>query len=102
MARDPDNGICLMDKESPTCVTCAHGKQRRNNQSRKDTGLNAPIDRVGGVICSDMKGPIAPADRLGNRYMINFVDHRSNYCRVFLAKTKDKATKQFEQFFVYF
>ena len=28
-------------------------------------------------------------DRLVNRYLINFVDHRSKYCRVFLAKIKD-------------
>nr|CCA27595.1 GagPol polyprotein putative [Albugo laibachii Nc14] len=67
MARDLDNGICLTDEERTTCVTCAHGKQRRNNQLRKDTGRKAPIGKVGGVICSDIKGPITPADRLGNR-----------------------------------
>ena len=102
MARDPDNGVFLSDKERSIFVTCADGKQRHNNPSRKQIGRNAPIDEVGGVICSDIKGPISQADRFGNRYMINFVDHRSNYCRVFLVKTKDKASKQFEQFLVYF
>ncbi|CAI5709712.1 unnamed protein product [Peronospora destructor] len=43
-----------------------------------------------------------PLDKRGNRYLINFVDHKSNYCCVFLAKTKDQATKQFEHFLVYF
>eukprot|EP00644_Phytophthora_capsici_P005569 jgi/Phyca11/97425/e_gw1.2.919.1 len=34
--------------------------------------------------------------------MINFVEHKSNYCRVFLARTKDAAAKQFEHFLVFF
>ncbi|KAE9066566.1 hypothetical protein PF010_g27809 [Phytophthora fragariae] len=45
---------------------------------------------------------MTPKDRLGNRYMINFVDFKSNYCRVFLARTKDAAAKHFEHFLVYF
>ena len=53
---------------------------------------------IGGVICSDLKGPLTPRDRVGNRYLINFVDHRSNYCRVFLAKTKDVAAMNFKHF----
>lgn len=77
---------CLPHKERPTCGTCADGKQRRENQSRKETGRKAPIKQVGGII-SGINGPITSADRLGNRYMINFVDHRSYYCRVFLPRT---------------
>eukprot|EP00644_Phytophthora_capsici_P005090 jgi/Phyca11/97315/e_gw1.1.531.1 len=34
--------------------------------------------------------------------MINFIDFKSNYCRVFLARTKDAAAKLFEHFLVYF
>ena len=45
---------------------------------------------------------MTPRDRLGNRYLINFVDHKSNCCCVFLAKTKDQAAKKFEHFFVFF
>ena len=45
---------------------------------------------------------MTPQDRLGNRYLVNFVDHKSNYCRVFLARTKDAAAKQFEAFLVHF
>ncbi|CAI5743621.1 unnamed protein product [Peronospora destructor] len=41
-------------------------------------------------------------DRRGNRYLISFVDHKSNHCRVFLVKTKDQATKQYKNFLVYF
>ena len=33
--------------------------------------------------------------------MINFVDHESNYCRVFLARTKDAAAKKFEFFCIF-
>ena len=37
-----------------------------------------------------------------NRYRVNFIDHKSNYCRVFLAPTKDKAAKKFEHFLAFF
>jgi hypothetical protein len=83
-------------------MTCAEGKQTKNNQSKKDTGANSPIDRVGGVICSDLKGPITPVDREKNRYLVNFVDHKTNYCRIFLAKTKDEGAKKFLNFVGHF
>nr|CCA23978.1 OSIGBa0134J07.9 putative [Albugo laibachii Nc14] len=102
MASDPASVIRLTDRERPTCLTCAKRQQRRNKKSKKDTGEYASITRIGGVICSNIKGPITSFDRLGSRYLISFVDHKSNYCRVFLAKSKDKATKQFEQLTVYF
>ena len=45
---------------------------------------------------------MTPQDRRGNRYLINFVDHKSNYARIFLGKTKDQAAKQFEHFLAFF
>lgn len=102
LARDPSSGIMLTDHRRVNCLTCAQGKQTKNRKSRKDTGASSPIDRVGGVICSDLKGPMTPRDRLNNRYMVNFVDHYSNDCRVFLAPTKDKAAKKFEHFLAFF
>jgi hypothetical protein len=101
-AKEPSSGIHLTDHKRVNCLTCAEGKQTRNRWSKKDTGIHSPVDRVGGVICSDLKGPMTPKDRLGNRYMINFIDHKSNYCRVFLARTKDAAAKLFEHFLVFF
>ncbi len=41
----PGSGIKLTNRERPNCMTCAEGKQT------KDSGENAPIDRVGEVIC---------------------------------------------------
>jgi hypothetical protein len=73
-----------------------------HRQSRKDSGDHAPFDRIGGVICSDLKGPITPVDRRKNRYLVNFVDYKTKYCRVFLAKTKDEAAKKFEAFLAFF
>ncbi|KAG2858894.1 hypothetical protein PC129_g7246 [Phytophthora cactorum] len=102
LAQDPSSGIEITDHRRVNCLTCAQGKQSKNRQSKKDTGKHSPIDRVGGLICSDLKGPMTPKDRLGNRYMVDFVDHKSNYCRVFLARIKDAAAKQFEHFLVYF
>nr|CCA25735.1 AlNc14C317G10550 [Albugo laibachii Nc14] len=63
MASDPASGILLTDKSRPACLTCAQGKQKRNTQPLMDTGVNAPIDHVGGVTCSDIKGPITPVNR---------------------------------------
>ncbi|CAI5708769.1 unnamed protein product [Hyaloperonospora brassicae] len=102
MARNPASEIRLTSSKRMACVSCMEGKQKRNSQNQTDSGFNAPIDRVGGVICSDLKGPMTPRDRLGNRYLVNFVDHKSNYCRIFLARTKDVAAKQFEAFLVFF
>ena len=102
MSDSEGSGIELIDRKRPSCITCAHGKQGQNAQSKKDIGTHFPIDRIGGVICSDLKGPTTPTDRCGNRYMINFVDHASNYCRVFVARKKDQAPKMFEHFLVFF
>ena len=102
MARDQGCGIKLTDHKRVICVTCAQGKQTRSQQPKNDTGRNAPTDRLGGVICSDLKGPITPHDRQGNRYLVNFVDYKSNYCRVFLAKTKEQAAQKFRDFLLWF
>ncbi|KAG3098958.1 hypothetical protein PI124_g9109 [Phytophthora idaei] len=102
MAKNPASGIALTDDVRANCLACAQGKQTKNKQSRKDTGGNSPIGVIGGVICSGLKGPMTPRDILGNRHMVNFVDHRTNYCRVFLAKTKDVAALKFKHFMAFF
>ena len=45
---------------------------------------------------------MTPRSRLFNQYLVNFIDRKSNYCRVFLSCTKDAVAKQFEAFLVYF
>ncbi|KAE8985246.1 hypothetical protein PR001_g22945 [Phytophthora rubi] len=102
MADAPGSGVKLTSRVRLNCLICAQDKQYKVNQSKKDTGQNAPVDKIGGVISSDIKGPMTPRDRHGNRYMINFVDHSSNYVRAFLAKNKVEATKKFEHFLVFF
>ncbi|GMG17351.1 unnamed protein product [Phytophthora fragariaefolia] len=94
------SSIKLTDRSRPNCLTCAQGKQSKTNQSRMDTGKHAPIDKIDGVIGSDIKGPMAPRVRRGNRYLINFIDYSTNCVRMFLAKNKVEATKYFEYFFV--
>nr|CCA24530.1 hypothetical protein TcasGA2_TC015470 [Albugo laibachii Nc14] len=102
MARDPTSGIKLTDNKRESCLACDQGKQTKSVQSNKDTGKNSPIDAIGGVICSYLRVPMTPRDRFGNRYLINFIDHRSNYCRVFLTKTKDAAAMKFKHFLAAF
>ncbi|GMF57667.1 unnamed protein product [Phytophthora fragariaefolia] len=102
IAKNSDSGIEITDRTRSNCAVCAQGKQTRARQPKKDSGEHAPIHQVGAVICSDLKGPMTPLDRLGNRYLVNFVDHKSNYCQVFLAKKKDEAAKKFRDFLVQF
>ena len=78
MAKDPASGIKLTDTKRPTCISCDQGKQTKNFQLRKDTGANSSIDRIGGVICSNLKSSMTPKDRLGNNYLVNFIDHKTN------------------------
>jgi hypothetical protein len=75
-------------------MTRAKGKQNKNRPSNKDTSRKSLVDRVSGVICSDLKGPITPVDGENNRYQVNFIDHHTNYCRIFLAKTKNEIIKK--------
>uniref|UniRef100_A0AAV1TA52 Integrase catalytic domain-containing protein n=1 Tax=Peronospora matthiolae TaxID=2874970 RepID=A0AAV1TA52_9STRA len=102
MTRNPASGIRLTSHRRMACVSCREGKQTRNAQPKQDSGEKEPIDRIGGEICSDMKGLMTPQYRLENRYLISFVDHKSNYCGIFLARTKDAAAKQFEAFLTHF
>lgn len=69
--------IVLTDHKRANCLTCAKGNQTKNRQSQKDTGAYSPIDRVGGFICSDLKRPMTPRDRLNNRCIVNFADHKA-------------------------
>uniref|UniRef100_A0AAV1VF27 Retrovirus-related Pol polyprotein from transposon TNT 1-94-like beta-barrel domain-containing protein n=1 Tax=Peronospora matthiolae TaxID=2874970 RepID=A0AAV1VF27_9STRA len=101
-ARDPASGIRLTRNKRMACMSCLKGKQTRNAQSQQDSGANSPIDRIGGFICSGLNIPMKPQDHLGNRYLVNFIDHKSNYYRTFLARTKDAVAKQFDAFLVHF
>jgi hypothetical protein len=101
MAKDPTSGIQLTDELRANCLACTQAKQTKYPQSRKDTGRSELIDVIEVVMCSDLNGPMTPRDRLGNRYMVNFIDHRKNYCRVILAKSKDVAAQKFKHFMVF-
>ena len=102
MAKDPGWDIRLTDTKRVKCLACAQGKHSKVAQPKKYTGANSPIDVIGGVICSDLKGPITSRDRLGNRYLVSFIDHRSNYCRIFLTKSTDAAALKLKHFLVSF
>jgi hypothetical protein len=101
LAAKPGSGIKLTDRLRPNCMTCAEGKQKKNCQSKTDTGENSPIDRVGAVICSDLKGPITPADR---EKPVSSEYHRSQdqLLPLIFTKTKDEAAKKFMHFVGHF
>ena len=41
---------------------------------------------------------MTPRDRLGYKDLVNFIDHRSNYCQVFHAKNKGAAAMHYKHF----
>jgi hypothetical protein len=102
MAKKKESGIRLLDEERKYCVTCAEGKQTKNSLQKRDSDATSPIDQPECVICSDIKGPMSPPDHFANRYMVVFVDHCSNYTRVFLAKQKNFGAVKFQHFMAHF
>ena len=66
LASNRANGIELTDGIRENCIACTEGKPTKATQSKKDSGLNAPIDVVSGVIWSDVKGPIVPMEKSAN------------------------------------
>uniref|UniRef100_A0AAV1U3T5 GAG-pre-integrase domain-containing protein n=1 Tax=Peronospora matthiolae TaxID=2874970 RepID=A0AAV1U3T5_9STRA len=101
LVENPANGLELTDKVRENCLTCSEDKQSKSAQPKKNSGLNEPIDVVGGVICSDLIGPMTPIYKRINRHLINFIDHKSNYVRVVVAKSKDEAARKFQHFMVF-
>lgn len=55
MARDPASGTTLTDTKRLKWLACAKGKQTKNMQSRKDSGMNSPIYVIGRFIFFDRK-----------------------------------------------
>uniref|UniRef100_A0AAV1TF73 Integrase catalytic domain-containing protein n=1 Tax=Peronospora matthiolae TaxID=2874970 RepID=A0AAV1TF73_9STRA len=102
VAKDLNYGIELTDHGRANCLTCAEAKSTRTGQPKNNSGANEPTDRIGGVICSDLKGPITPIDRHGNRYLVVFIDYKSNYVRVFAARQKNAAAEVFKNFQAWF
>lgn len=90
MARLSASGVRLTAFRRINCLLRAKGKQTINVHSLKNSSLNSTIDVIDCVLF-DPKDPMNSHDRLGNKYLIKFIDHRSKYCRVFLEKTKDNA-----------
>lgn len=93
--------VILTYKKRPACITCAQGKQTRNNQSPKDTVIYDPIDRVGALsVALSRAQSLQSTGFIIGTLLISWIT-KEKYCRVFLAKTEDKATESFEKFLVY-
>uniref|UniRef100_A0AAV1T1D1 Integrase catalytic domain-containing protein n=1 Tax=Peronospora matthiolae TaxID=2874970 RepID=A0AAV1T1D1_9STRA len=102
MDEDPASCISLTDTKRQKCMAYVKGKQTKAAQSKRDACANSLINVVGGVIFSALKSSMTPRDRLGNQYMVNCIDHRSSYCRVFLSKTKDAVALKLKLFMASF
>lgn len=53
IANLPESGIDIYDRRCLSALLAL-------------TGMNSPTEQIGGVICSDLEGPITPLDRSGN------------------------------------
>ena len=102
MAKEPNSGINITRHKRSNCVTCSQDIGIRTAQPQQDSGKHSPIDRIGGVICSDLKGPITPQDKHGIKYLVTFIDYKSNYVRVFAATHKNRAAAKFRDFVAWF
>ena len=54
MAKTPGSKIEITDHKRTVCSSCKEGTQTKNKQSHIESRMHAPIDRNGGVICSDL------------------------------------------------
>ena len=48
------------------------------------------------------QGPITPQDKYGNKYLVTFIDCKSNYVRVFAATHKNRSAAKFQDFVTWF
>ena len=62
MAQIPASGILMTSNKHMACVSGIKGKQTCNKLPQQNSDTNAPIDRVGGVIYLDLKGPMTPKE----------------------------------------
>ena len=67
------------------------GEADKVSQAKQDIGTVSLIDIVSAVMCS-MKGPINLIDK--NKYMINFVGEKSNYCTCFTSENKGPSCEE--------
>ncbi|GMF37862.1 unnamed protein product [Phytophthora fragariaefolia] len=95
LARDPANGIELTDHTRQNCFSCAEGMQGKSAQPQQNSGRNAPIGVVGGVIYSDLKGPITPMDRNMNMYIVHLLTTSRTTAGYLPPQPKTKSPKSF-------
>lgn len=76
------------------CLACDAGKMKRKkfNDLMPDRAENA-----GEVVYSDICGKISPKTIFGEKYLITFIDEKSGYIEVFLAKKKSEAINRFKE-----
>ena len=61
-----------------------------------------PIDRIGGVVCSILKGTMTPKYRDGTTDLIYFVINNLNYYSVFITPTKNRSAKEYDYVLLFF
>jgi hypothetical protein len=83
---DPDAEIC--------CQACDAGKMRRKKFAKV---MPARADLPGESIVSDLCGKISPKTLFAEKYVITFIDEKSGYLEVFLAKKKNEAIQRFKE-----
>ena len=76
------------------CLDCDAAKMKRKNFA---DSIPPRAENVGEVVYSDICGQINPPTINGEKYVITFLDEKSGYIAVFLAKRKSEAADLFKQ-----
>jgi len=78
--------------ESPFCVSCLDGKQKRFPFSHTGTRRSELLE----LVHSDLHGPLPVRTQSGYQYWITFIDDMSRFRRVYLLKKKSEAFDAFK------
>ena len=80
--------------QSPLCVSCLDGKQKRFPFSHTGTRRSELLE----LVHSDLHGPLPVSTQSGFKYWISFIDDMSRFRRVYLLRKKSEAFDAFKLF----
>ena len=95
MKDSPITGMTITNFDKCMCEACIMSKLKdTSHPSKVKHKATAPYE----VLWSDLAGPLKIPTRNGEKYVLGILDEYSRWVWVFLLKTKDEATQQFDKF----
>ena len=95
MKDSPITGLAITNFDKCMCEACIMSKLKdASHPSKVKHKAAAPYE----VLWSDLAGPLKVLTRNGEKYVLDILDEYSRWVWVFLLKTKDEVTQQFDKF----